>query len=51
MENFLRIWSIIVMIFLLIATTLVAFDKNKINKSGILLLIMLIPTFVYIIKF
>lgn len=51
MENFLRIWSIIVMIFLLIATTLVAFDKNKINKGGILLLIMLIPTFVYIIKY
>lgn len=51
MEQFLRVWSIIVMIFLLIASVLVTFDKNKINKGGILLLIMLIPTFVYIIKF
>lgn len=51
MENFLRIWSIIVMLFLLTASVLVAFDKNKMNKGGIMLLIMLIPTFVYIIKF
>lgn len=51
MESFLRIWSIIVMIFLLIASTLVAFDKNKMNKGGIILLIMLVPTFVYIIKY
>lgn len=51
MEQFLRVWSIIVMIFLLTASTLVAFDKNKINKGGIILLIMLVPTFVYIIKY
>ena len=51
MEQFLRIWSTIVMLFLLTASVLVAFDKNEMNKCGILLLIMLIPTFVYIIKF
>lgn len=51
MEIFLKIWSSIVMAFLLIATALVAFGKDKINKDAIILLMALIPMLLYIIKF
>lgn len=52
MENFLRIWSIIVIAFFMIMSTTLALDKNpNTTKGGFLMLIFMAPVFYYIIKF
>jgi hypothetical protein len=52
MENFLRIWSIIVIAFFMIISTTLALDKNpNTTKGGFLMLIFMAPVFYYIIKF
>ena len=51
MEQFLRIWSIIVMAILLIKSVIITFEDKKLTKQGILFLLLYTPVFYYIIKF
>lgn len=53
MENFLRIYSIIIMCLSLISFIITAFfnKEQKLNKTAFFLILLYAPVFYYIIKF
>lgn len=51
MENFLRVWSIIMIMFFMISCIINIFENSKNAKLSFVIFILLAPVFYYIIKF